>query len=1595
MKKLLYFLFVFLYFFHVNAFAAGILAYTNLSDSPDPAWVGDNITYTVSLTNQYSGCLLFGCTDNISSVQTTSAIPSGMTWVSGSGCTVSGSTITCSFGTLYEGTTQSKTFTLKAPSTAGTVTLNTTATGNLGIHYLLAGSTTSASQTTTMQAPTLSIANASLVEGNTTTSNMNFTVTLSRSMNVPVTVNYATANGTATAGEDYTNTSGTLTFAAGTTSKTISVPIIGDTNVENNETFTVTLSNPSYATITTATATGTIINDDTMTPTINYRMDECTWNGTSGEVKDTNGSDYNATAKGTSIPQLSTQIINNGALFTRANQQYIQLPTLQQNKPNFNDGFSITTWAKFSSTAANWERIFDFGNGTDSDNIILARNGSSTTLTFAIHGSTSGDTYLNATNAITDTNWHFWAVTCTGATCKLYKDGTLIASSSTMRIPANIARTQSFIGKSNWSWDDYFEGGIDEFKVFDSVLSDTHITAIYTDELAKKNYDGTARNSVSCGYCSTNNLSNGFQIVNPYSDINKSIEIYCYNNKDYLALPIKNDSNNFVFNNNILGSTNYYNEAKNNATHFDAIEINAYTLEVQTSSAQRLPLTISAPTTFQTMGSSFSNINLTGTPFAIDWNQTVISNCTQAKLRNAYYGQDVKINTLNYDAKAICHIDKMKLKLLDDYRYLEYEGNEVLEKSCKVMAEAVPTSFLASSSIKGHYWISPFNRARTYNATNIKSNERPIVAYCWYQTDLDWVWTFSLAMDGKVTNTKNDLVNKADTCSEFGLVPFVANKEDTFERVRSFLEEKKPQWVNYTGTINEKIQLFMGGSYYLGTEQNSIIWPYGSFGVYHPNSGGGWAYTGGNMSGSPMHNIQTITTDYARINNDEGVLTRDYYSHGHYSNTETIVTANQYAYKDTMGAKGWVSVLGSADLNKTNEWFISRTGAGDNFDSTGSYPYYEPNGNYTGGAWLNFLFDSNGRVRHNDDWDANYPYYDYMCMSEDNYDFTTRYGLLVGPFKAIEHSVSSGTEAANTQIQTKIVNENLRLDIILLNDGLTALYPDRNVSVGIFMNDTYVSSGVESARDIHYFGDIKLNGTGTFNALKTTGRFEIPAANWPSALQRWTRAKKRLFIKFKYCSLDNQEWTSCWTRSGNTATCISGKESYCKSVDSDDFAVRPKNFDFSITGSTPYKAGRPYDIVFSAKDDANVSALDFNESVPFVYNETKTGCLTGDYNGSVTAIPMQNGTKTLNLMYDEVGRINVKLQETLGSEFALVDADDTPNLARLITPFDQNISYTPNHFSLTGTTLANVNDANFTYVATDLNMSAKLDINISARGFDGNITQNYNKNCYAKETDYNISYTTLTLEPANALSRINYLETNTSTIGFSPINTNLTLNDMNASIFGTDANGTATLNLAINFDRNISIPHNPFRFTIHDVNISDTDTIGGSLTLDQNTTFYYGRVHAPDQRFSGTSGTANIYYEVYCRNCTSAFRTSMGITGNESVDAVSWYQNNLHVNNTFGEFNSTAVSAASSGLSLGSRTLTTQALTATSTPHVNRINFGSSSWLRHYPEYFKVEFIGSGTWAGEGSVDRNQTSGKVGGFAHENNVTRAHRRMNW
>ena len=112
--------------------------------------------------------------------------------------------------------------------------------------------------------PSVSINSVTLAEGNSGSKNATFTVTLSAASSQTVSVPFSTANGTATAGSDYTATSGTVTFTPGTVSQPINVPVAGDTIAEPDERFSVNLGTPSNAVLGNATGTGTIQNDDTM-----------------------------------------------------------------------------------------------------------------------------------------------------------------------------------------------------------------------------------------------------------------------------------------------------------------------------------------------------------------------------------------------------------------------------------------------------------------------------------------------------------------------------------------------------------------------------------------------------------------------------------------------------------------------------------------------------------------------------------------------------------------------------------------------------------------------------------------------------------------------------------------------------------------------------------------------------------------------------------------------------------------------------------------------------------------------------------------------------------------------------------------------------------------------------------------------------------------------------------------------------------------------------------------------------------------------------------------------------------------------------------
>ena len=152
---------------------------------------------------------------------------------------------------------------------------------------------------------------------------------------------------------------------------------------------------------------------------------------------------------------------------------YVALPGNDQRAGGEN--ITVAAWV-YWNRGSQWQRIFDFGNNTNQYLFLTPRSGNNT-LRFAIKN--GGGEQLVETAQLAASEWAHIAVTLGGGTAKLYVNGELKAEKSNMTIkPSDIRPVNNYIGKSQFA-DPLFAGRIDEFRVYDSVLSGDEIRAVY------------------------------------------------------------------------------------------------------------------------------------------------------------------------------------------------------------------------------------------------------------------------------------------------------------------------------------------------------------------------------------------------------------------------------------------------------------------------------------------------------------------------------------------------------------------------------------------------------------------------------------------------------------------------------------------------------------------------------------------------------------------------------------------------------------------------------------------------------------------------------------------------------------------------------------------------------------------------------------------------------------------------------------------------------------------------------------------------------------------------------------------------------------
>ena len=171
-----------------------------------------------------------------------------------------------------------------------------------------------------------------------------------------------------------------------------------------------------------------------------------------------------------------------GALRFDGGNNYVSLPI--GSVINSLTNCTISSWVNWSGSGSSWQRIWDFGTGQTCNMFLTPNNGDTGSMRFAItiNGSSSEDRTTVAGSSPLSIGWHHVAVTIDADhhTHTLYLDGTSVAqNTSAYRKPSDLGiTTQNYLGKSNYSYNPYFIGTLDEVRIYNRVLTATEIAAL-------------------------------------------------------------------------------------------------------------------------------------------------------------------------------------------------------------------------------------------------------------------------------------------------------------------------------------------------------------------------------------------------------------------------------------------------------------------------------------------------------------------------------------------------------------------------------------------------------------------------------------------------------------------------------------------------------------------------------------------------------------------------------------------------------------------------------------------------------------------------------------------------------------------------------------------------------------------------------------------------------------------------------------------------------------------------------------------------------------------------------------------------------------
>lgn len=196
-----------------------------------------------------------------------------------------------------------------------------------------------------------------------------------------------------------------------------------------------------------------------------------------------NTTTYNATLyNGASISSNDYKTGNRSLYLSAASSQYVNINPFTTGI----NGITVACWFRSNNTG-NWGRIMDFGNGPNSNTFLISVNGNnSNKLYFAV--SNNGTEVSTTTNYSPNNNtwihlvWTMTYATSGSSTCiwNVYINGALYGTYNNKYYPQPVSRSNNYLGRSNWTGDSYYNGYIDDFKMYNRILSLSDVNKLYS-----------------------------------------------------------------------------------------------------------------------------------------------------------------------------------------------------------------------------------------------------------------------------------------------------------------------------------------------------------------------------------------------------------------------------------------------------------------------------------------------------------------------------------------------------------------------------------------------------------------------------------------------------------------------------------------------------------------------------------------------------------------------------------------------------------------------------------------------------------------------------------------------------------------------------------------------------------------------------------------------------------------------------------------------------------------------------------------------------------------------------------------------------------